>query len=327
LPRRLTDDADRTRDVREPLTPELRDALEAEMLRTLRAVESRVSALCVALSQSLSAKVIVRTGEGGSGRMEDACTAIGTLTIESDDPRGTPSLIGVIGVPAHVVRLAEAVNEAKADMKACWSHAQRYARGQPKVGAPGERETVTLARLLLRRIGQTNLSLNAAYRKIPVLPKRPTRVVFHVAQTRNIYRVTRKTLKNLLATCESPRAAADLQTLEDCPDVQFAAIVSKSYENHRANVWFDGLDTRGRGLIQVRAELPILYPLGRGAASLEVVFPKAGQGSKRRKRADAIVDDEPFLPSISAHRYKPRKPRRDAVGMARRTDSPARSDR
>jgi hypothetical protein len=307
VPRKLKDADEATREKRKPLTPEYRDELEAGMLQTLRAVERGIDALCSALGQATKATVVVRTDEGSDATMEHVCTTISNVTIPPDDARGTASLIGVVGVPTYVVRLAEEVNAAKARMKACWSTAQRYTTAQPKRDAPGATETVSLARLLLRRIGRTDLSLNAAYRKIPVLERAPTRVVFHLAMTRNIYKVRRATLERLLAESQSEGKQADLARLAACPEVQYAALVSKRYPNHRANVWFPGLDTAGRGRIQTRAELPILYPLGRKTDAPEVVFPKVRPGAPRRTRVDTKVDEVPFLRSIGAHLYKQKK--------------------
>jgi hypothetical protein len=63
---------------------------------------------------------------------------------------------------------------------------------------------------------------------------------------------------------QGPAALADRARLEtlDRPETHLALVKSR-YQNIRANVLYAPLDQRGRGRIQISAELPLLYAKGR----------------------------------------------------------------
>ncbi len=77
----------------------------------------------------------------------------------------------------------------------------------------------------------------------------------------------------------------------------------------RANVWFNGLDARNRGRVQVSAELPLLYPLGRSQEIPEIRYPNTGEGARpeARKRTGKL-EDKPFLNTLPVYRYRPHFP-------------------
>jgi hypothetical protein len=106
-----------------------------------------------------------------------------------------------------------------------------------------------LVRVIFRELQHSDLDLLATYRKIPLL---------------------------------TGRVEAGRTRLARLPEREtHLALVEERYDDVRANVTFQGLDSRNRGRVQVRAELPLLYPLRRSN------------------------EDKPFLDTLPVHRYLP----------------------
>jgi hypothetical protein len=111
-------------------------------------------------------------------------------------------------------------------------------------------------------------------------------------------------LYTMLLTSEHPKASADRARLETLgPRESHLALVKQHYKNLRANVLYARLDARGRGRVQIAAELPILYPKDRHAPP-EIKFPGPAddKNSRVRKRA-SLLEDTPFLESVPVYRY------------------------
>lgn len=63
---------------------------------------------------------------------------------------------------------------------------------------------------------------------------------------------------------------------------------------------------RNRGRVQVSAELPLLYPLGRSKDIPEIKYPEAEEGARHEARRRAgKVEDKPFLEALPVYRYLP----------------------
>jgi hypothetical protein len=223
-----------------------------------------------------------------------------------DDRNESPVCIGVIGATADLVARAERVNELKAALKQICAPLQRQQMRVPKTGGEGGSDKLALVRVVLRAIQHSDVNLLAAYRKIPILGAPPESVTFTRARTRAVYRKSVDEIFNLLATSEHPLAAADRARLAALPPSEtHLALVKNHYENIRANIRYRRLDARGRGRVQVAAELPLLYAHGRHPAEPAVTFPStdATDISPRRPRV-ARIESDPFLLSLAIHRYR-----------------------
>lgn len=220
-----------------------------------------------------------------------------------DDVRATSVCLGVMGTTRDVIALAERVNEAKARLRAVCSamHGVKI-RLPTSADAIAPTELVPLTRAILRSIQRSDLNLVAAYRRIPVLDVRPTAVAFTQAYTRKVQRRERTELVDLLRQSGRPGADRDLARLRACRD-RWLAFVEPHYANVRANVWFDGLDARGRGRVQVAAELPLLYAQGRSVAFPEIRWPRANPPSGPSRDRAGRLAEEPLLESLPAYRY------------------------
>lgn len=88
-----------------------------------------------------------------------------------------------------------------------------------------------------------------------------------------------------------------------CRDRWFA-IAEAHYENYWANVWYEGLDTRGRGRVQMAAELPLMYPRGRVAHLPAIRWPGAESAAPRTlKPRPGILEATAFLKTLPVFRY------------------------
>jgi hypothetical protein len=236
-----------------------------------------------------------------------ACEAFAATRYDMEDERNeSPVCTGVIGASADLIARAERVNVLKGELKEICAPLQRQQMRVPLKGGEGGSEKLALVRVVLRAIQHSDLNLLAAYRKIPILGAPPESVTFTRARTRAVYRKSVDEIFNLLATSESPIASADRARLAAlAPSETHLALVKDHYENIRANVRYRRLDARGRGRVQVAAELPLLYAQGRHPAEPAVSFPSADAAdtAPRRERTSRIEPD-PYLLALPVHRYR-----------------------
>jgi hypothetical protein len=161
-------------------------------------------------------------------------------------------------------------------------------------------------RVILRNIQRSDLNLLAAYRKIPILGAPPVSITYTRARTRAVYRKSIDELYEMLNTMEGPKAAADRARLSTLgPKDKYLAVTKPDYDNIRANITYSRLDSRGRGRVQLAAELPLLYTAGRWPTSSEVNYPASLHefGNQPRRTRQSPLEPEPFLQSIPAYRY------------------------
>jgi hypothetical protein len=148
--------------------------------------------------------------------------------------------------------------------------------------------------------------VNAAYRKIPILTRPPATVTYTRANTRNVYRKTVDEIADMLSNVSSPAAIADRERLTTLDRrVTHLALVRHRYQNIRANILYARLDPKGRGRIQISAELPLIYATGRRSEPPEVNYPANPEhlGKPMRARASKL-ETEPLLRSLPVYRYR-----------------------
>jgi hypothetical protein len=105
---------------------------------------------------------------------------------------------------------------------------------------------------------------------------------------------------------ERPQAAADRARLATLgPKDKYLALTKAHNDNIRANITYSRLDSRGRGRVQLAAELPLLYTAGRRPTPPEVNYPAPADelANQPRRTRQSELEAEPFLLSISAYRY------------------------
>jgi hypothetical protein len=292
------------------LLPADREHHKLAIAGALRELDDALALLLEALTHE---PVLVSAEQGGSERavLKRICDAYAAIRYERDQAvNETVTVLGVVGAPATVVSRANDVNAAKARLRdACVGVQNQRVRVPVKDGQGGRVvKSLPLVRVLLRELQASDLNLLAAYRKIPVLTGRPDRVAYVRAQTRSVYRKSRADIAAMLDRLgERPGVDADRARLARLPEHEtHLALVDDRYANVRANVRFHGLDSRNRGRVQVSAELPLLYPLGRSKELPEIKYPDAAEEGARpetRPRAGKL-EPRPFLDTLPVYRYR-----------------------
>jgi hypothetical protein len=214
--------------------------------------------------------------------------------------------LGVAGVPADILKRAAAVNAAKAALRTICAPLQSVNQRVPIKGDDGPTKPIPAIRVILRSIQRSDLNLLAAYRKIPILGAPPLSVTYTRANTRAVYRRTIDEIHTLLLLMEGTDAAADRARLSTLSlGETHLALVKPHYRNIRANVLFARLDRRGRGRMQISAELPLMYATGRHSEAPRVTFPVAeDEVSNQPPRArESQLEAKPFLSSLPVWRY------------------------
>jgi len=285
------------------------DQLKHNVAAALRDLERTLERFIATLShqEALASSEGALTGPPALRRI---CSAYATMNYDSaDEPNDSPVCLGVIGANAASLAQAEDLNDAKAQLRDRVKVLRPYRVRVPVKDGQGGRvvKSLPLVRVILRELQRSDLNLLAAYRKIPVLTGRVSRVVYTRALTRAVYRKTRAEIAALLQGSGRITVTEDLERLRRLPAREtHLALVKQHYTNIRANVWFDGLDARNRGRVMVSAELPLLYPLGRSRELPEIRYPSAEQGTAPSVRPRAgKLEDQPFLDSLPVYRYQP----------------------
>jgi hypothetical protein len=262
------------------------------------------------LTDALSHRPVIAIIDGastGRGSIRSACEAYSAINYEMDDEIGDSVVcLGVIGAQTDIVKLALAVNVAKAALKTLFTPLQRVRIRVPIKGSTTK--AISALRVILRHIQRSDLNVNAAYRKIPILSAPPATVTYTRANTRSVYRKTVDEIADMLSNIHSPIAAADRERLTALDRrTTHLALVRYRYENVRANVLYARLDPKGRGRVQISAELPLIYATGRRTEPAEVHFPEEADASTKPKRTrESKLEPQPLLRSLPVYRYGPR---------------------
>lgn len=270
----------------------------------LAALEASLARLVAALAHG-AVWADIEGVANSAAAVRRACEAYSAIDYQMEDAV-TDSVVclGVLGVGSEIVRLAEAVNAAKATFKQVCLPLQGVRIRVPVKGGAAPTKAIAAIRVVLRNIQRSDLNLLAAYRKIPLLAAPPASVTFTRANTRAVYRKSVGEIDEMLLNHGGPSVAADRARLASLGRGEtHLALAKDRYQNIRANVLYAHLDPRGRGRIQLAAELPLLYPKGRRAAPPLVRFPEVLDPQKRPRVRQSQLEAHPFLQSLPVYRY------------------------
>jgi hypothetical protein len=274
-----------------------------QVAKALLNLESTLERLVEALShRPVSANIDGTTSDRGAIRR--ACEAYSAINYEMDDEIGDSIVcLGVIGAQTDVVKRAQAVNAAKAKLKALFTPLQRVRIRVPVKGSATK--AIPALRVILRHIQRSDLNINAAYRKIPILSSQPATVTYTRANTRSVYRKTVEQIADMLSNVSSPAAIADRERLSNLDRrTTHLALVRYRYQNIRANILYARLDPKGRGRVQISAELPLIYATGRRTEPPEVHFPAdTDESTIPRRIRESQIEPRAFLGSLPVYRY------------------------
>jgi hypothetical protein len=272
--------------------------------RALSSLERHLDRLVAALAHG-PASIQLESSASNLSATRRACEAYSAIDYQMEDQAGESVVcLGVVGVSAEVMRLGEAVNAAKAQLKVICAPLNRVKVRVPVKGEATPTRAIQAIRVILRNIQRSDLNLLAAYRKIPLLGAPPVSVTYTRANTRAVYRKSIYEIEEMLATLEGPTALLDRGRLAALPRREsHLALAKERYLNIRANILYAHLDPRGRGRIQISAELPLLYPKGRRAMPPEVCFPREQTADEPPRLRSPKLEPHPFLESLPVYRY------------------------
>ena len=228
--------------------------------------------------------------------LQRASAAYAAIDYGIEDSIGTSAVcLGVIGASSDIFHRALAVNDAKFALKEVSMPLQHVRIRVPVKGQAHPTNAIPAIRVVLRNIQRSDLNLLAAYRKIPLLDALPASVTYTRANTRAVHRKSLDDLHTLLANIESPTAAADCARLMILSRREtHLALVREHYQNIRANILYARLDPRGRGRIQISAELALMYAMGAAPSFPKYIFQRRTPAARRGPN----VSDNPISPPI-----------------------------
>lgn len=227
---------------------------------------------------------------------------------DGQDGRETLTCPGVIGASAATLAAAETCNAAKDAFKTAALALKALPGALARtvfMDLHKRHEEVAAA---MQRIGAARLNLKQAYRRIPLLDRRPEKIGFTWSkQGRAIQRTTLVEARRLLERRrETPQVLLDLQRLSALPSHELLARARSVCPHLRANIVFTTPDGQAQRRL-MQAPLPILVPLQAGERLPEFVpIPPEPMGSLRLQRSDVRIEEDVFLPSIRAYRYRAR---------------------
>jgi hypothetical protein len=276
-----------------------------DIARSLLTLESAIERLIDALShRPVTAIVDGETTDRSAIRR--ICETYSSIDYAMEDAVNQSAVcLGVVGVDAEILKRAHAVNDAKNEFKIRCTPLQGIRIRIPVKGESSPTKAIPAIRVILRNIQRSDLNLLAAYRKIPILNAPPKTVTYTRANTRAVYCKTVEEIADMLAHLNSPAAGADRERLASLDHrITHLALTRERYENTRANVLYARLDSKGRGRIQIAAELPLIYATGRRTEAPEVRFPLGNDPASLPKRTrESKLDPEPLLRSLPVYRY------------------------
>jgi hypothetical protein len=276
-----------------------------EIAHKLKALEAAISRLVEALSQgSFFAQTQNSTTDQSATRK--ICAAYSTIDYGMEDEVNDSLVcLGLIGVDTDTIKKAAVVNAAKAKFKDACTPLQGIRIKIPVKDEARPTKAIPAIRVILRNIQRSDLNLLAAYRKIPILGAPPATVTYTRANTRAVYRKSVEEIADMLANVNSPPAAADRERLASLErGITHLALVKERYQNIRANVLYARLDPKGRGRIQISAELPLIYATGRHTEPPQVQFLAEGENDSNPRRIRASkLETQPLLRSLPVYRY------------------------
>jgi hypothetical protein len=137
----------------------------------------------------------------------------------------------------------------------------------------------------------------------------PATVTYTRANTRAVYRKSVEEIAEMLQNLNSPAAILDRERLATLDRrVTHLALVKERHQNIRASILYPRLDPKGRGRIQICAELPLIYATGarrgRRTESPEVHFPASDDAPQPARTRKTKLEAEPFLRVLLVYRYR-----------------------
>ncbi len=227
---------------------------------------------------------------------------------DGQDGRVTRSYVGLIAADASLLEHVAAVNSAKAHFAEILASIREEAAGlipELKAVLPFRHPALHTH---LRGQGLARLHLKQCWRAIPVADAPLSRVrLSWYSSGRSIKKLTvREAEQKLLALDhDAPHIRIQLQRLAGIPDGEPLAQVQKQAPLMRANLFFAEPLADGRERRAMNVALPLFIPSSDGKLpDYNMPPPFPSEKRTRAKRSDERLEEEVFLPSLRAFRYR-----------------------
>ena len=229
---------------------------------------------------------------------------IGLLEYADDDMKGgqTVSLQAVCGTDQPTLDLVKGVNQQRADL-----HQQLMVMDRLMV-RDDSNQSIRLSVHALQQLGYPRFNRRQAVRRFNVFNEQLQSVSFFWASQRKITKSTvanvRIDLEKKIAKANPDHAyylTADLAHLNELDSGEDLYYVFLKNDNPRANYTLAVGEGQKKG--SCMASSPFFY-LSKAQAKLPRIreLPLLSQRAPRLARADKVIDDTPYLPSIHVHR-------------------------
>lgn len=228
------------------------------------------------------------------------------------DGRETRSCYGFVMASPALIEQAGQVNDAKDKFK---SLVQRYQKNDKDRWLACKAQLNKRHQTLRERMyytGLARLHLKQAYRHIPVLPACPQKIGFTwYSNGRSIKKITTEEAESRLLAMGEDKShiQVQLQKLYTLPPDEILARIQTQVPLVRANLVYKTLNDRGIAETTRKAmnvSLPLLIPEN-DAGTLPVFNQISHEPPAERTRIprnDFRIEDDVFLPSLRAHRYR-----------------------
>lgn len=230
--------------------------------------------------------------------------------LDDQGPKEILICAGFIGASEDTLKLVNQINEIKSRFKASvlalksekiHIHDDHFIQEFNQNMALKSSNT----RALFKQMGCARLHLKQCYRLIPILSHPPSKIAWTWANTRSIKRVTKATAENLLRRKGKDQGIEfQIQKLASLSPNEPLAIVQELAPHLRANIRFNEKECP-KPRMMIKGPIPIFFPCDLSTPLPEFKPPKEKKGKDKNRliRADTLLEAEPFLPAIRAHRY------------------------
>lgn len=210
-------------------------------------------------------------------------------------PQETYACVGAVGGTRETLHLVERVNHAKTQFK---QHVDQYLK------ETGGRDTA-LIREILAHHGYPAIKLKQVYRQIRTIPYHPRRIAFSQGRHNSHKIITKRQAEQLLQEIgQGLHIEIQLAKLSLLGSQEKLAIHRDVQACWLANV-ATFKNEEGHSITEkVQTSLPLFYCHDLQLPEPHVLFSQRSTRHKALPRADKRIEDEPFLSSLSAYRYK-----------------------
>lgn len=219
--------------------------------------------------------------------------AVSLLSHSGDSGQETFSCPGLFGGNEQTILLQKKLNDAK---DAFQQIVQHFLKQESLM-------VTTVVRDILAKAGFPHVKLRQVYRHIKQIPFHPRRVSFGFAKSSSHRIISAIEAERLLYKVgKGANIDIQLKKVYELSDSDSLVIVRQIKPVWVANAaTFKNEDGLSHTL-KIRTSLPLVYYQDMSRPKPDVQFAKVSL--KRGERSDRQLEEEPFLPSISAYRYK-----------------------